>query len=247
MNLSMTEKIAIAHTRTRRSVMLGMVSFSSFVLPSCVLTNSNVIEPNLPVGAQAASPQPVSLSAAAARYGVTPISYTARRDGEHFLPTVYMSGISQEFHRQVVQFDLDYAPGTIVVNNETRQLFLVLPEKHALRYGISVGAEGMTWRGRGVIYRRSHWPTWTPTPSMILRDPSLRQYASGMPGGRSNPLGARALYLMTGGRDNGYRIHGTPNWRSIGHYASSGCIRMINQDVIDLYERVPNGSSVISV
>ena len=104
------------------------------------------------------------------------------------------------------------------------------------------GARALPGAAPATIYRRAHWPTWTPTANMIRRDPALRQYAGGYPPGPSNPLGARALYLMTGGADRGYRIHGTPEWWLIGKYVSSGCIRMINQDVADLYDRVPTGT-----
>lgn len=220
---------------------------SASVLAGCQLSSSNTPVSSNPSMRRAASPQPEALSPVANQFGIGPISYTARRDGEHLIPTVYMSGIAPEFHRQVVPFERGYSTGTIVVDNQTRHLFLILSEHYALRYGVSIGAEGMTWRGQGTIYRRAHWPAWTPTPSMISRDRSLARFATGMPGGSTNPLGARALYLMSQGRDQGYRIHGTPNWRSIGHYASSGCIRMINHDVIDLYERVPVGANVIAL
>lgn len=243
----MSEKSKNAVWTTRRHAMVGMISLSGAALAGCQVTNSRLVASATSLPAQNANTQALTLSPVAARFGVTPISYKARRDGEHLVPTVYMSGIASEFHRQVVEFKQDYKPGTIVVDNASRYLFLVLPNRHALRYGISVGAEGMTWRGKGTIYRRAHWPIWTPTPSMISRDSNLRRYAGGMAGGSTNPLGARALYLMTAGRDQGYRIHGTPNWRSIGHYASSGCIRMINHDIIDLYERVPVGTTVITV
>lgn len=187
------------------------------------------------------------LSPLAELYGIEPISYAERMDGARVLPPTGMSIIPAEFHRQVVEYSSPHRPGTIVIDNRTRHLYLILSDTVALRYGIAVGREGRTWRGRGVIYRRAHWPTWTPTARMIREDPSLARFAGGMPGGGRNPLGARALYLQSGGVDRGYRIHGTYEWWLLGQYVSSGCIRMVNQDVIDLYERVPNGTRVISI
>lgn len=200
-----------------------------------------------PEGRPIATTRAEPLNAVAARYGIEPLSYEARPDGAHDLPAIGMSLIPAQFHRQVVPYSGPHRPGTIVVNNAARHLFLVLPEGHALRYGISVGREGRTWRGTGTIYRRAAWPVWTPTARMMREDPGLRQYAGGFPGGPKNPLGARALYLQSGGVDRGYRIHGTPEYWLIGRYVSSGCIRMINHDVIDLYGRVPNGARVVTV
>lgn len=187
------------------------------------------------------------LSEHAARFGIAPISYEVREDGARTLPAVGMSLIPPEFHRQVVPYETTHRPGTILIDNRARKLFLILPDGYALRYGVAVGREGRTWRGRGVIYRRAEWPVWTPTERMMREDPSLKRFAGGMPGGARNPLGARALYLQSGGRDFGYRIHGTPEYWLIGQYVSSGCIRMVNHDVIDLYERVPNGTRVVAI
>lgn len=115
----------------------------------------------------------------------------------------------------------------------------------AMRYGIAVGRSGFEWSGVAQVAEKKPWPTWTPPPEMIARDPRKAKWADGQPGGPSNPLGARAIYLKTNGVDYGYRIHGTPEWESIGRNASSGCIRMINQDVIDLYSRVQGGEKVV--
>lgn len=199
-----------------------------------------------PDGRPIATTRAEPLSEHAARFGITPISYDSRPDGAHTLPAVGMSLIAPEFHRQVVAYQSPHPPGTIVIDNTARHLFLVLPDGFALRYGIAVGRTGLTWRGSGTIYRRAEWPAWTPTARMIRADPSLARYATGMPGGPRNPLGARALYLRSGGRDFGYRIHGTPEYWRIGEYVSSGCIRMINHDVIDLYERVSIGTRVVT-
>lgn len=176
------------------------------------------------------------------------LSYAARRDGTFTVPAIPMDQVPAFLHRQVVRFTLhEEPPGTIYIHNDNRLLYLILEGGWALRYGIGVGREGLDWRGRAEIYRTARWPGWTPTPSMIRRDPSLAQWAEGQPGGPDNPLGARALYLATNGVDEGYRIHGTPNWRSIGRFDSSGCFRMFNHDVIDLHTRVGRGTKVVVV
>ncbi|MFN7001973.1 MAG: L,D-transpeptidase [Roseinatronobacter sp.] len=176
-----------------------------------------------------------------------PISYASRRDGAHQLRAINLQEIPEFLHRQVVPYTTEEPVGSIIIENQNRLLYLILENGYALRYGISVGREGFDWTGESTVYRKAHWPTWTPPPEMIERDPKLERWKVGQPGGPENPLGARALYLMTDGRDQGYRIHGTPEWRSIGRFASSGCFRMLQQDVIDLYERVPVGTRVIVV
>lgn len=176
-----------------------------------------------------------------------PIDYSARRDGAHRLRAVDIDAIPEFLHRQIVPFTTEEAPGTIVIENQNRLLYLVLENGYALRYGLSVGREGFDWTGESTVYRKARWPTWTPPPEMIKREPHLERWKDGQPGGPDNPLGARALYLMTDGRDQGYRIHGTPEWRSIGRFASSGCFRMLQQDVIDLYDRVSIGTRVVVV
>lgn len=176
-----------------------------------------------------------------------PIDYATRRDGPHRLRAIDLDSIPDFLHRQVVSYATDEAPGTIVIENSNRLLFLILEHGYALRYGISVGREGFDWTGESTVYRKAQWPTWTPPPEMIEREPHLERWREGQPGGPTNPLGARALYLMTNGRDQGYRIHGTPDWRSIGRFASSGCFRMLQQDVIDLYQRVPVGARVVVI
>ena len=177
---------------------------------------------------------------------IAPLDYGARRDGSFSVPAVPIEEIPEWLRRQVVRFDDDAPPGRIVIRADNALLHLVLEDGYALRYGIGVGRAGLGWYGEAEIYRTAHWPGWTPTESMIERDPSLERWADGQPGGPSNPLGARALYLrtLTTGQDEGIRIHGTPEWRSIGHRASAGCFRMLQHDVIDLYGRVGRGTRV---
>ena len=175
--------------------------------------------------------------------------YAARRDGRFTLPAVRVEEMPEWLHRQIVAYPTDAPEGSIVIESQHAVLHLVLADEYALRYGISIGREGLGWAGEAEVYRTAHWPRWTPTPSMIERDPSMERWAEGREGGPGNPLGARALYLRTlaTGRDEGIRIHGTPEWRSIGRRASQGCFRMWQQDVIDLYGRVGVGTRVTVV
>jgi lipoprotein-anchoring transpeptidase ErfK/SrfK len=142
------------------------------------------------------------------------------------------------FQRQAVFFRTTEPPGTIVVHTSERHLYLVQGNNRALRYGIGVGREGFQWAGLIRITRKAEWPDWTPPPEMIDRQPYLPRWMAGGPG---NPLGARAMYLGA----TVYRIHGTNQPRTIGHAVSSGCFRLVNNDVIDLYERVPVGTKVV--
>lgn len=173
------------------------------------------------------------------------IIYAATDDSGIALPGLPVAEIPAEFQRQLVDYPSDQAANTIIIAPGERHLYLVLGQGKALRYGIAVGRDGFLWSGEAVVATRKPWPTWTPPKEMIARRPELQQWKDGQPGGPTNPLGARALYLTSNGVDYGYRIHGTPEWESIGRNASSGCIRMINQDIIDLYGRVPDGSKVI--
>lgn len=173
--------------------------------------------------------------------------YGALPDEPFPVSALPLSQIRPELRRQQVVFDGDYPSGTIVVNTPERRLYYVLGNGRAIRYGIGVGREGLALRGNAVIGRKAQWPNWTPTANMIRRDPRYAQFASGVPGGSRNPLGARALYLYRNGRDTMFRIHGTNQPETIGGAVSSGCIRMLNHDVIDLYERVPVGTRVVVI
>jgi lipoprotein-anchoring transpeptidase ErfK/SrfK len=146
----------------------------------------------------------------------------------------------EQYRRQEVAYDGQERPGTIVIDTPHKFLFLVEPNGRALRYGIGVGRPGFEWSGVKSVSRKAEWPGWTPPPEMMLRRPELPNH---MDGGPDNPLGARALYLGS----SMYRIHGTNEPSTIGTNVSSGCIRMMNQDVIDLYNRVPVGTKVIVI
>ncbi len=133
-------------------------------------------------------------------------------------------------------------PGTVTINTHERKLYLSLGDGRALQYGIGVGREGFAWKGVAEVGRKAFWPGWTPPPEMIDRQPYLPRH---MEGGMDNPLGARALYLFEGKKDTLFRIHGTNEPKSIGKAVSSGCIRMMDADVIDLYQRVAKGTRVV--
>ncbi len=163
-------------------------------------------------------------------------------DGSMEIPVVDRTRIDRRFHRQVVEYRGRERPGTIVVDTANRHLYLVRSDGEALRYGIGVGREGFTWSGTAEVRRKARWPGWTPPSEMLRRRPDLPRY---MRGGIDNPLGCRALYLYQGDRDTLYRIHGTNEPWTIGGAESSGCIRMLNEDVLDLHDRVPVGSPVV--
>jgi lipoprotein-anchoring transpeptidase ErfK/SrfK len=153
-------------------------------------------------------------------------------------PTAEQELLDPQFQRQLVFFRTTEAPGTIIIHTSERYLYLVQGDNRALRYGIGVGREGFQWGGLIKITRKQEWPDWRPPPEMIERQPYLPRF---MAGGKGNPLGARAMYLGT----TVYRIHGTNQPQTIGSAVSSGCFRLVNPDVIDLYNRIPVGTKVI--
>lgn len=170
------------------------------------------------------------------------VTYTPKRAREFFRRH---KQTPDTFRRKIVKFRTAEKPGSIIIDSVRHYLYYVLPDKQAIRYGIGVGREGFGWTGIVKVGRKTEWPRWIPPKEMIERDPKLQKYADGMPGGEENPLGARAIYLFEGKRDTLYRIHGTTEPWSIGLNISSGCIRMHNDDVTDLYGRVQVGAKVI--
>ena len=146
---------------------------------------------------------------------------------------------------QLVSYETTELPGTIVIDTDNRFLYLVLETGQAKRYGIGVGRDGFGWSGTATIERKTKWPMWFPPKEMQYRDKEARRWRKGMPGGPRNPLGARALYLFQGKADTLFRIHGTRDPKSIGKAVSSGCIRMLNADVVELFDRVPLGTKVV--
>ncbi|MBL8580159.1 MAG: L,D-transpeptidase [Mesorhizobium sp.] len=174
-------------------------------------------------------------------------AYGARPDERFPLAAMPLGQVKPELRRQEVSYATRESAGTIVVNTPERRLYYVLGEGRAIRYGIGVGREGLALSGGATVGRKAEWPSWTPTQNMMRRDPRNLKYAGGVPGGPTNPLGARALYLYRGGGDTMFRIHGTTQPDSIGRAVSSGCIRMLNHDVIDLYQRAPVGTRVVVI
>lgn len=172
----------------------------------------------------------------------------AALDNEPFpVPAVDLDEIDPKFWRREVPYDTQEQPGTVIVDPGARYAYLVLPGGRAIRYGVGVGKEeAFNFQGAAIVGRKAQWPRWTPTPGMIRRDPArYAQYAAGLAGGLGNPLGPRALYLYRNGQDTLYRLHGTVEPWTIGTMVSSGCVRFLNQDIIDLYRRVPSGSRVV--
>lgn len=159
-------------------------------------------------------------------------------DQPGYVPNEAEEQLPPEYKRTAVFYRTTEAPGTIIINTSERFLYLVQGNGRALRYGIGVGRDGFQWQGLQKISRKQEWPDWTPPPEMIARQPYLPRFMAGGPG---NPMGARALYLGA----TVYRIHGTNQPQTIGSAISSGCFRLVNADVADLYDRVPVGTKVI--
>ncbi|MDA5634369.1 MULTISPECIES: L,D-transpeptidase [Rhizobium/Agrobacterium group] len=181
---------------------------------------------------------------------VTPAMYAALPDETFPIPAVNIKQVDTRYWRQVVDYPTDEKPGTLIVDTPNKFLYHILPGGKATRYGIGVGRDGFSWAGRAIVAYKRAWPKWTPPDEMVARQPSLQPYSianGGMPPGLKNPLGARALYIHQGGRDTLYRLHGTPEAFSIGKAVSSGCIRLLNQDVIDLFNNVRDGSTIVVI
>ena len=177
----------------------------------------------------------VAISSGAA---AKPQKELAIQDQPGYVPTPEEEMLPAQYRPQPVFFRTTEPPGTIIIHTDERFLYLVQGDGRAIRYGIGVGRDGFTWQGLVKISRKQEWPDWRPPPEMIQRQPYLPRFMAGGPG---NPLGARALYLG----DTVYRIHGTNQPRTIGYAVSSGCFRLVNRDVIDLYSRVPVGTKVV--
>ncbi len=177
--------------------------------------------------------------------GCAGADYGHMSDGGFGIAPVDLTTVDRDLLRHEVAWKGKEKPGTIVVNVEKRRLYLVQKGGHALSYGIGVARTSATnFRGTAVVGRKEKWPHWTPTANMMAAIPVYRSYAGGMKGGPDNPLGPRALYLYRDGHDTYFRLHGTTEPETIGQAVSSGCIRLFNQDIIDLYSRVPVGARV---
>ena len=195
--------------------------------------------------AACASPQAQQQAQQAAAAAEIVPGYGTVLDGGHEIPPVPAAYVPPENRIVQVSYPGSERPGTIVIDTDNKFLYLVQGGGTAMRYRVAVGDEGRALRGTTIVGRKAEWPYWTPTANMIRTQPEL--YADkrgGMPPGVNNPLGARALYLYRGGKDTMFRIHGTGDYTSIGKATSAGCIRLYNQDIIDLYNRVPTSTTV---
>ncbi|SBW13262.1 ErfK/YbiS/YcfS/YnhG family protein [Brucella sp. 10RB9215] len=172
--------------------------------------------------------------------------YGEVRDGGNVIPALDVSKIAKRNLRRQVDYVTDHPVGTIIVDPHARYLYLVQPGGKAMRYAVGVGRAGLVFSGEAKVAYKAQWPRWTPTANMIKRNPDhYARYAKGLEGGIRNPLGARALYLYRDGKDTLYRIHGTNEPWSVGKASSSGCIRLFNQDILDLYKHAPSGVRVV--
>lgn len=219
----------------RRHFISGSAALSLFPLAACS-TTTETEAPDVPEVAKV--PQNYK-----SMYGPLP--------QERFpVPAVDLERVPPNFWRRQVDFTTQYPAGTIIVDTKSFYLHLVQPNGKAMRYGVGLGRQGFEWSGEGVIQWKQAWPKWTPPAEMIARQPELEKWSAangGQPPGLDNALGARALYIFQGGQDTLYRIHGTPEFWTIGKAVSSGCVRMINHDVIDLYGRISGKNRLIVV
>lgn len=223
---------------SRRLLLLAVPT----MLAGCVNTNPRFALNN----ADKDSPQQPLKIAQAPTISQSPEEIYAQVKDEQFtIPAAPLSRIDHQFYRQVVDFNGSEPVGSVVIDPDARFLYVVYEGGKALRYGVGVGRSGFGWTGDAVIKSKQKWPKWFPPAEMRARQPELEKFATGMDGGLANPLGARAHYLWKNNKDTYYRIHGTSEPWTIGKNVSSGCIRMINQDVIDLYGRIPENTKVI--
>lgn len=218
---------------SRRQFLRALAGSGGLIaLQGCVSVGSPIAPP---------APKPEADPRNLAMYGAMP--------QEDFpIPAVDLKKVHPRFYRRMVDDPTGERPGTIVVDTASFYLYLVMEGGKAMRYGVGLGRQGFTWSGEGVIQYKRRWPKWTPPDEMIARQPELEKYSvrnGGQPPGLRNPLGARALYIFQNGEDTLYRIHGSPEYWTIGKSVSSGCVRLMNQDIIDLYDRVPGQSRIV--
>lgn len=213
-------------------MMLGASSLAALALAGCATTT-----PMVPVAppAPAAPTVPPDILA----------MYAAIPDERFPIPAADIGLVDPVYWRQEVENITGEKAGTVVIDTPDRFLYWTMPNGRAMRYGVGIGRDGFAWEGRGHIAYGREWPTWTPPSEMIDRQPELEPYRNGMEPSLENPLGPRALYIHQGNRDTIYRVHGNMDARSIGQAVSSGCVRLLLQDVIDLYERVTWGAPIV--
>ena len=216
---------------TRRHFLSGGACLGGIALTGCTTSAQNVI-----------------LSSSKATVSNFALNYGARPREQFPLPAISSKVLKPQFRRQRVSFKTSERPGSIIVDTKSFYLYLVEPKGKAMRYGVGLGRQGFEWSGRARVLWKQVWPKWTPPDEMIARQPELEKWSvrnGGMPPGLNNPLGARALYIFQGNVDTLYRLHGTTQPESIGKAVSSGCVRLVNQDVIDLYKRVRTKARIL--
>lgn len=214
----------------RRDFLFGGASLAALALSGCATSRQLPFFEN----------EPVISDYYRKMYGPLP-------DERFPVPAIDLRNVDPEWWRQEVADPTGEQPGTIVVNTSERHLYYVLEGGRAIRYGVGIGRDGFTWSGRAKVGRKAEWPVWTPPREMLARQPETREWANGMPGGLTNPLGARALYIYQSGSDTLYRLHGTMEIWSIGQAVSSGCVRLLFHDIIDLYGRAPVGTPIVVI
>jgi len=217
----------------RQFLALAATAASGLVLPGCSTTS----DPSVAQAPDEPAPDRTYVS-----------MYRAMPEEDFPVPAVDLTKVDKRFYRQLVDDPTGERPGTVVVDTKAYFLYLVRPGGKAMRYGVGLGRQGFTWSGEGVIQWKQRWPKWTPPAEMIARQPELAKWSAengGQPPGLDNPLGARALYIFQNGEDTLYRLHGTPEYWTIGKAVSSGCVRLMNQDIIDLYDRVATPMPIV--
>lgn len=218
----------VEHGIARRAFLLGCASVGASALAGCAST----------IDGTSIATEPGSDPKYARMYASVP-------DERFPIPAVDLAKVDPKYLRRNVPDPTGERPGSVVVDTAQRFLYLVGDDGRAMRYGVGIGKAGFKWSGSAMIARKQAWPTWTPPAEMIKREPELEEWRSGMPPGLENPLGSRALYIFDNGIDTLYRLHGTLETWSIGKAVSSGCVRLLNQDVIDLYRRVPAATRIV--
>jgi len=224
---------------TRRTLLMGLGLGAAATLAGCASGPRAAIGGLTPY-AGGGTPLPPGIGPEyAAAYG--PIE-----DNGYLIPGIDFRRVPPQFLRRQVTYVGPEAPGTIIIDTPTRYAYLIEPGGTAMRYGVGIGRDGFSWDGRARVQFKREWPRWTPPNEMIDRQPELEPLRGvGMDPGLKNPLGARALYLFQNGQDTLYRLHGTPEYWTIGKAVSSGCVRFMNHDIIDLYNRAESGATVI--
>jgi lipoprotein-anchoring transpeptidase ErfK/SrfK len=230
-----TPKTASIHRPTRRQFLAGAATLSGLAVSGCM--SANVAEPRLVPNADVRPSPYLSM-------------YAALPQEQFPIPAVDLTQVEQQYLRRQVDYTTSEPVGSVIVDTRNFYLYHVMENGKAMRYGVGLGRAGFEWSGRARIAWKQAWPRWTPPDEMVARQPELEPFSianGGMDPGIDNPLGARALYIFEGNVDTLYRLHGTNEVWSIGKAVSSGCVRLLNQDVIHLYGRVASGSPILVV